>query len=720
MIVGRRKIPKLRYGLIVLLFSVLSVSAMYLYLHYKKAQDLRSNINSLISARENSALIDSCILNLYSADNYSRLYTVTGNKVYLKDFFKDINKISTVVNKIKFNKKDLSNANAAPVKFRELMKEKAQSTDGYIKLRLLTDSLIKSSMRMHMSLNRLDQRASQPTVKVLHATTIDTIAQDRPRKKLLGRIFSAFSKKGNSKTNPLIIKKDTITTITTTPKSRVASKQTYKNYYRKLNTVNNKLMANEKQMLIINNNLIEEIIASLKLYKAVEQLYIKDNKTVLRENLAGIYDEFTQVSALNFVFLLSLIFVVFYNIWKIFKNQQEIIDYSEKTEQYALSKSRFLAGMSHEIRTPLNSVIGFSEQLSQEELPATQKEQVDAIRSSSEMLLELVNEILDFSKYETGKMNFDSAPFALKTAIDDIITSMNIHAVKKHIVLQQEIEIDDSLYCEGDKIRLKQVLINLLGNAIKFTVRGKVTLKAYTVNEAEGGILLKVKVIDTGLGIDKADLPHIFEEFAQVANAQRVTKHRGTGLGLAICKKIVEQQGGKISVSSVPGEGSTFSFEMPFKNCTKTEDAVNSGLTVDQMSELVTDKYVLFAEDNKLNVLLGTTILKKWKIKYDVAYDGYEALNLFKQNKYDLILTDIQMPEMNGLELTRYIRKYADTVKSNVPIIALTANVMKEDRDIYFKTGINEVVLKPFLEKDLIVKTALTIQNNDSAVKFMA
>ena len=709
---GKRKIPVLRYFLIILLFSAMSVSALYLYLRYKKAQKLRSNVENLISARENSALIDSCILNLYSADNYSRLYTITGDKIYMNNFLGDINKISGVINKIKFDKNDA--AEADPEKFRHLMKEKTQATGSYIKLRLLTDSLIRSSTKMSLSLNNLGKQAAKQTVKVQHVVTIDTIKQDKPKKKLLGRILGAFA----AKKAPVVVK-DTVTTVTTIP-GKMVNKTAYNNYYKKLNQVNNKLLANERQMLIINNNLIEEIIASLKLYKAVEALYISDSKKELQENLANIYDEFKQVSVLNFIFLLSLMILVFYNIWKIFRNEQEIIEYSEKAELHAESKSRFLAGMSHEIRTPLNSVIGFSEQLGQEELEPVQKEQIDAIRSSSEMLLDLVNEILDFSKYETGKMSFESAPFNLCHAVEDVFTSMHIHAIKKNILLENNINIDDDICCYGDKVRLKQVILNLLGNALKFTVKGKVALSASVEKGTEDNLSLRVAVTDTGLGIAKNDLPFIFEEFSQVANAQKVTRHKGTGLGLAICKKIIELQGGTIKADSTPGEGSTFSFTLPLKPCAETELAAAQDLSDEMMAEVVRGKYVLFAEDNKLNVLLGSTILKKWKIKFDVAYDGHQALELFEKNNYDLIMTDIQMPELGGVELTQYIRNHRDAAKSNVPIIALTANVMKEDRDIYFNAGMNDVILKPFLEKNLIEKTALAVQNNDTASRFMA
>ena len=480
MISGVRKIPILRYFLIILLFGVLIIGILFLFFHYKKAQKLQYSIENLISARENSALIDSCIINLYAADNNSRLYTITGDKKYLHKFSKDLNNISEIIDKIKFDKK--YKTTTPPTAFKELMRQKTEKTDDYIKLRLLTDSLIRYSIRINNSLKHIDQQLAKPVVKVVHTVTIDTLKNKiKPKKKLIGRIFAAFSaKKQNTDSTPVVVKKDTLTTSVLMAKGiGDGSKRSFKNYYKTLNSVNNKLRVNEQQILLINNNLIEEIIASLKLYKSIEQVYIDNSKNELKGTMYGVFFEFRQISAVSMFFLSVLIIIMLYNIWKIFRNEQEIIEYSEKTEQYALSKSRFLAGMSHEIRTPLNSVIGFSEQLQQENLPAAQREQVEAIRTSSEMLLELVNEILDFSKYETGKMNFESAPFMLGQTINEIYGTMHIHALKKRILLENQIDIDDTICCEGDKIRLKQVIMNLLGNAIKFTVKGKVTLKAF-------------------------------------------------------------------------------------------------------------------------------------------------------------------------------------------------------------------------------------------------
>jgi CheY-like chemotaxis protein len=374
--------------------------------------------------------------------------------------------------------------------------------------------------------------------------------------------------------------------------------------------------------------------------------------------------------------------------------------------------------MSHEIRTPLNSIIGFSEQLEQNNLHPAQKEQINAIKNSSEMLLGLVNDILDFTKYETEKTTFENSPFVVYKVFDEVFRTMQIQASKKKILFENQVIIEKDICCEGDSMRLKQVLMNLLGNAIKFTLNGSVTLNASIENKSKNIMILKVGIEDSGLGIAKEDLPHIFEEFTQVGNAQKATKQKGTGLGLAICKKIIELQGGSISVSSEVEKGSVFSFTLPLKRCESIEISQAGFFSDEELAELVNNKRVLFVEDNQLNVLLGCTILKKWKINYDIAYNGIEAFDLFQKNNYDVVLTDVHMPEMDGLELTQLIRSYDNEIKSNIQIIALTASVLEEERDIFFKSGFNFIVLKPYREKDLIEKISLSIQSSVTSLNY--
>jgi len=709
MIITARKIPIIRYALIVSLIVILFITTFCLYLYYRKAEKVRYNVGQMILARESAAMIDSCLVNLYSADNNSRLYVLTADAKYFNRFSNEINSVDRLIGQL--NNKNrfaaLSGRN-----FNHLKAVKADKMKSYMKLNLLSDSLLKSAGEINIIIQQENNQSVKiPAVrKISREIIIDTVKEVvKPvrKKKLFGRIFEAFSaKKSDSavrqqQKSPVVIRKTIATSIVTTPV--IAKKvRTYRKNYQRLSKTNDDLKQAEMEILRINNNLINQIIINLKKYKSAEQYNISSGRDQLNDGLQDVVFKFRKLSSLIFFFLLSLVIIIFYNIWKIFRNEKEILHYGESAEQYALAKSAFLASMSHEIRTPLNSIIGFSEQLSQSQLNDVQKEQLSAISSSSKLLLEVVNEILDFSKFETGKMNFDPVPFLLYPTLEEVFNSLKIQADIKGIKLEKELNFNQDICLSGDCFRLKQVILNLLSNAIKFTAEGKVILKSSVTDGEKGMKILHVEVKDSGIGITKENLSLVFSEFSQVASAQHNASQKGTGLGLAISKKIVELQGGKIGVSSEAGKGSVFSFQLPFEK-SDAESCKKSDLSDHTIrNQNLNGIHVLIAEDNKLNVLLLTTILKKWKITFDTAYDGNEAFLLFEKNEYDIVLSDIEMPEMGGVELAKLIRSFDDNKKSVVPILALTANVLKEDRDKYLEAGIDGVILKPFSEKDLL------------------
>jgi CheY-like chemotaxis protein/nitrogen-specific signal transduction histidine kinase len=392
---------------------------------------------------------------------------------------------------------------------------------------------------------------------------------------------------------------------------------------------------------------------------------------------------------------------------KIYKDEYALVLSYLKVQKIAKSNADLLVNMSHEIRTPLNSVIGFSEQLGQSKLDGKQAEQLHAIRSSSVILLDLVNDILDFSKYETYGVSFDRVPFSPFDAINEVVNGIAIQASQKGVELKTEISFEELIYFKGDSLRLKQVVMNLLSNAIKFTQKGSVTLKADVVTLSAKQGILNIQIIDTGIGINPINLEMIFDEFVQVNYSSTQVKEKGTGLGLAICKKIVEFQEGGIKVASELGKGSVFSFSIPYEIC--NEIALESKHTTGIDSANLIGKRILIADDNKMNLLLAKTVINKYKMSADIAYDGEEALVLFEKNKYDLVLTDIQMPKMNGIALAKAIRLSGDTTKLKTPILGVTANVLAKDREFYLQAGMNDCVLKPFSEHELIDKIAFQI-----------
>lgn len=699
------KKPSTRYGLIVFFVITLFLCAIGFYLLNNKGKEIRHNINQLAQIREDYSQIDSCIYILYNADNNSRLYAVTAEKKYIKYFFNDIKSVSDILDNLKHD----SELNS-PKNLKGLVDQKRIRTQLYLRLRELTDSLINHTIGIDAKKVNF-----KPSVNKVFKTsaTIDTVKdeiKEKLVKQLFGSLADAFStKKAKAKaadTTVRIVR--TQTQLDTSLQSKNFIEMQMKgmgSYAQNLYQPNNMLKKNEIVILQINSVIIKELVSLLQEYKNKEKNFTLENTLAIKANIDGAFKSIDKMFLLSVGLLSVLLIAIIYNLWKIYKNENYLMDYSKQAAKYAISKSRFLANMSHEIRTPLNSVIGFSELLAQGKLSNQQTEQVNAIRSSSVMLLDVVNDILDFSKYETGKVSFDKINFVPFDAINDVFNGISIQANKKGIELKNEISFNRNLCFSGDSLRLKQVVMNLLSNAIKFTDKGSVTLKAEVVSVNKKNSLLKIQIIDTGIGISNDNIAMIFDEFAQVYYSSTTIKQKGTGLGLAICKKIVAFQGGQIGVSSELGKGSTFSFEIPYETCHPEQATESKNINIVKAGSLE-GKRILLADDNKMNILLAQTVLKKYELAVDVAYDGKEAFTLFENNAYDLILTDVQMPVMGGLELTSIIRAYPDKNKAKIPILAVTANVLQEDRKKYIESGINDLVLKPFSEKELIDKIA--------------
>ncbi len=377
---------------------------------------------------------------------------------------------------------------------------------------------------------------------------------------------------------------------------------------------------------------------------------------------------------------------------------------TERAERSEKFKEEFLANMSHEIRTPMNAVVGLSNLLLATNLNEKQKHYMDAIRESSGNLMVILNDILDLSKIEAGKIEFEQIEFRVRKVVKNVEDILRLKAEEKSLFLKSIIqpEIPDLLL--GDPTRLNQVLTNLTGNAIKFTEKGGVTISVERKAQTGENIRLVFKIIDTGIGIPVDRQGKIFESFEQAA-ADTTRKFGGTGLGLSISKKLVELQGGKIEVKSTPGIGSEFSFDMLYQLLVQEPEKIKESELQINPSEFNGIK-VLIVEDNEFNqmVAVDTLLAFNEKINVDVAESGNAALNILKDKKYDVILMDIQMPEMNGYEVTGYIRNSANGLNKFTPIIAMTANASKAEIEKCFAASMNEYVSKPFEPGNLFQK----------------
>lgn len=371
-------------------------------------------------------------------------------------------------------------------------------------------------------------------------------------------------------------------------------------------------------------------------------------------------------------------------------------------EQSKIAKEQFLATMSHEIRTPLNAIIGFQQLLQDTSLTTEQKEYLESIDFASQNLLVIINDILDLSKIEAGKLEINKEILNIKNAIQSVADLVEFNAKEKglQISFDHDVKIPENVI--GDKARFNQILLNLIGNAIKFTERGSVTITSKLISYKEEIVLCQFTVSDTGIGIppEKQDL--IFERFTQ-ASSDTTRKYGGTGLGLAIVQQLLKLQGGNITLESEEGKGSRFTFYIPFGN-TDNQTAHASPTTKDDLREykMPQQLHVLLAEDTPLNQTLVKKIFQKWNYKLDVANNGKEAILLLEKNGYDLILMDIQMPEMDGYTAAKNIRKMNDERKKNIPIIALTAHATNDEAEKCLSQGMNAYMVKPFDPNELL------------------
>lgn len=385
-----------------------------------------------------------------------------------------------------------------------------------------------------------------------------------------------------------------------------------------------------------------------------------------------------------------------------------------RLESANYAKSEFLATMSHEIRTPLNGVVGMLGLIDGVSTLEERHKYIVTAQKSADVLLAVVNDILDYSKLEEGHVELEAVDFSLREVIDNVISLLATRAADKGIELTSDIPSDLPYWLKGDPTRIRQVLLNFIGNALKFTDQGQVTISVTHHSVAEGEIELRCAVADTGIGIPLGAHATLFDRFTQ-ADGSTTRQYGGSGLGLAICRRLAGLMGGQVGVESRPGEGSTFWFSVRAELASP-----HNGGDVQAPSSAETDQgpllRVLVAEDNEVNQFLVKTLLHKQGHTVDIVETGTDALKAVETSPYDVVLMDIQMPGMDGMEATAAIRALQSSVRK-IPIIALTANAMVGDRERYLAAGMDDYLTKPIKAQDLIAKLAHTVSRGGPALQ---
>lgn len=680
----------------ILLVIILGSFVFVILLTRVKSQTIRQNIQELSKDVNGYQRIDTCISLLYVAENNSRLFIITQDSAYFRSFTSQLQTVSNILTEFETER------NHRPSALSGLVESKRERNDEFIRMKILVDSLFA------LSVQRSEQGGQEPVpqrpaIRVKKTSKVDSVIVEDPQKKKRGlfkRIADAISNKGDNdvtkEKTKVIIQRDSLIIPPMLPRDLDLSR------YEEYNRVKRQLNDAERRLLFLNGELFANLQLTLKTLKAAEE---EKARAVRRLLLSETSDEFEEVNLLFWagaMVVMLMTIIIIRNLVKLYRNDVTIVRYASMATEAAKQKGEFLAQVTHEIRTPLNAIIGFSQLMDTQRLDGQEKESVDAIQSSSRILLTLVNDLLDFSKLESGKLTLQYQPFNPVDAVNEVVALMRVLASEKNIEIEPKITIGNRVCLLGDEFRVKQVVINLLSNAIKFTpARGKVVVEA-SLDQAEGQKkCLKIRVKDSGIGIAPEHLKEIFEDFKQIGAAS--AGKPGTGLGLAICKRIVELHGGKISVESVLGKGSEFRIGIPMTVAEKASVPAQVRSTLPEVSLAdFKGKKVLVADDTKLNLVLMSRLLEKHGLAFDLVGSGDDALERFESGHYDLVITDIHMPGMDGAELTRHIRRSTDPGKAAIPVIGFTGDLSDRDKDYYAALGINGVLNKPFSEKEFL------------------
>lgn len=678
----------------ILLVVILGSFVFMLLLTRGKSQTIRENIQELRKDMNGYQKIDTCISLLYVAENNSRLFIITQDSAYLTAFTDQLQTVADILTEFETERSHQPSALSG------LMESKRESNEEFIRMKILVDSLFAISIQHSEQIQQEQSKPKPPPIRVKKTSKVDSVVFEDSKKKKRGlfkRLADAITNKREDEVTKqktkVIIQRDSLVM------PYLLARELDLSRYDEYNRVKRQLNEAEQRLLFLNGELFANLQLTLKSLKAAEEEKARVFRRLLLTETSNKFEEVNHLFWAGALVVLLMTIIIIRNLVKLYRNDLTIVKYASLATEAARNKGEFLAQVTHEIRTPLNAIIGFSQLMDSDRLDGQMKESVDAIQSSSRILMTLVNDLLDFSKLERGKLTLHYQAFNPVELVNEVTALMSVLAAEKDIEIVSKVNVGRQVFLLGDEFRIKQVLINLLSNAIKFTpAHGKVLIEAALESVDGQKKCLKIGVKDFGIGIAQEHLKEIFEDFSQIDGTSVAVQ--GTGLGLAICKRIVELHGGKILVESTLGKGSEFKVAIPMQVAEKIKPVPGPSPVVTQVE--LQGKKVLVADDTKLNLVLMSRLLEKHGLSYDLVGSGDDALELFEKQRYDLVITDIHMPGMDGSELTRQIRNNPDPLKASVPVVGFTGDLSDRDKDFYADLGINGVLGKPFSEKEFL------------------
>ena len=679
-------------GISLVIFAILVAGSFT----YNSFQRVLKAMDTLSQPEAKLVHLNEVMTEISNAEGSARAYTLTNEQHYLRNYWE---RFSTIESGIQQLREDMGNNPYQLVRIDSvsaLLENKQRNLQSFL---LLKDKEAKNTP-LKKALKIIDQKAKDNPVSISPVQPTSPLAA-RKQRQGFGRSKTGRPSSAEARNRPAL-------------SNSTASSTAGNNSDELLNDVKN----------IINTMESEE--SKMKQYLGKQELDIIEQdwlimdqirsiiKDVRREELALTEKNAAEARAIatrsvvtitiigSFIVLGCFVFLalVFRDLTLSNYYRTNLVQSKRRAEKLAQVKEEFLANMSHEIRTPLNAITGFLAQLQKTPLNQDQHLYVSTIESSSDHLLSIVNDILDLSKIESGKLTIEEQPFTVKKVMQTVVDVMRVKAQEKNITISREVDSDLNLTLLGDAHRLRQILFNLVGNAVKFTEQGGVSVRAHTKKVTDTHVSIEFSVQDTGSGIATDKLEHIFGAFNQ-EDGFTGQRYGGTGLGLAICKKLIELQEGWIEVESVVGRGSTFSFLLNYP-ISDTSLAASPEEVATSPVVNITNQTILVVDDDQVNRLLLDVLSDAWDAEVDIVDSGLAALEKVKQRRYDLVLTDINMPEMNGVDLMLAIKRDFPSL----PIIAFTATVQTETLDKFIALGFDDYLLKPFKESDLRAKIA--------------
>lgn len=686
-----------RYAMLTIMVLVMMTFFMIIFLRKKESAQLGIVVKDLVATKTDVGHIDQAVQLLYAADNNFRVYTLTYDRNYLQSYVSQLTSITahldSAMNSTK-NEKEL----------KALLADKAKKSQLFLQTRLYVDSLLKLSdvwdtATAPLPVQQLSNiKIPQPVIKADTVVTTAT-ASGKGRKKLLGRLKDAISNKSQVQQTSQQVK---IVQYESNKNGKAFSNDqlekiqaAYNKFIKDATESHNNLKQKEYALVIANERLFSQL---LRLMADLKQNIVDDTnkrRIQLGQDIDHSLYRLDKHNYWEIPLLLLLAGIIIYGIIRLYRYDLALLRAKQQAEKFAQQKSDFAATISHEIRTPVQSLLGYAHMLELERTPET----VSAIRHSAEMLLQVVNNVLDYTRMESAEPILRQEKFAPRTAIEEVCNTLAVQAEMKSLAMEVNIHFPSTLIVVGDAFRLKQILINLIANAIKFTEQGSITVTAHMRDNS----LLQVSVKDTGVGISHKELPLVFDAFSQGNNHY----HKGSGLGLHISKKIVDLHNGKIHVESLAGKGSTFYFEIRYKLMPPSPATKKIIIPVTNTSTNATIPAgirLLVVEDSILNQKLLALMLDRMQASYLIVSSAEEALEVYKRESFDFVLTDIDLPGIDGLMLANMIRELPDKKKAAVTIIAITGNVMEDDIALYLRSGLNDYIMKPYREEDILEK----------------